>query len=127
MSLSDLIEIKRLDNIAQNIKELDSEVETIVKNLVEKYNTKKQFIELNNLQKKSDRFTSWDYKAAHGHKNLIDKQVNNIINKNNTIKINKIIEIKNSKNNDDTNIKINITRGGKPSREIRISLIRNTH
>ena len=51
MSLSDLIEIKKLDNIAINIKELDREVETIVKNLVEKYNTKKQFIQLNNLQK----------------------------------------------------------------------------
>ena len=73
MSLSDLIEIKKLDNIAHNIKELDKEVETIVKNLVEKYNTKKQFIQLNNLQKMSDRFTSWDYKTAHGTKNLIDK------------------------------------------------------
>jgi len=46
MSLSDLIEIKKLDNIASNIKELDREVETIVKNLVEKYNTKKHFIQL---------------------------------------------------------------------------------
>ena len=73
MSLSDLIEIKKLDNIAHNIKELDKEVETIVKNLVEKYNTKKQFIKLNNLQKMSDRFTTWDYKTAHGTKNLIDK------------------------------------------------------
>ena len=74
MSLSDLIEIKKLDNIASNIKELDREVETIVKNLVEKYNTKKQFIQLNNLQKMSDKFTTWDY-VAHGHKNLIDKRI----------------------------------------------------
>ena len=35
MSLSDLIEIKKLDNIALNIKELDKEVETIVKNKVQ--------------------------------------------------------------------------------------------
>ena len=73
MSLSDLIEIKKLDNIAQNIKELDKEVETIVKSLVEKYNTKKQFLQLNNLQKISERFTTWDYKTTHGHINLINK------------------------------------------------------
>ena len=73
MSLSDLIEIKKLDNIANNIKELDREVETIVKNLVDKYNTKKQFIKLNTLQKKSENFTTWDYKTAYGQKNITDK------------------------------------------------------
>ena len=73
MSLVDLIDLKKLDNIANNIKELDKEVETIVKNIVEKYNTKKQFIKLDKLQKMSDKFTCWDYKTSHGNKNLIDK------------------------------------------------------
>tara|TARA_B100001063_G_C16776004_1_gene565396 strand:+ start:2481 stop:2843 length:363 start_codon:yes stop_codon:yes gene_type:complete len=73
MSLVDLIDLKKLDNIANNIKELDKEVETIVKNIVEKYNTKKQFIKLDRLQKMSDKFTTWDYKTSHGAINILSK------------------------------------------------------
>ena len=74
----DLTDIDRLYNITQNILFIDNKITNMKSILDKKTKTEFHMNILNNLNKKSERLTSWDYQADHGFKNLLDK-VNTLI------------------------------------------------